>query len=206
VSTCFYSPTPSRALPFAIADRNTCGATLLPPHSIQPGYSSMPSQIPGQWTIAFAILHFPLLQAPPSPTPLRFHFWILTKNYFPARMRKNQLQIANSRLQIALPRDIAASCQFAICNSQLFRHLRRVRTVFSKQACRRKFAEFVADHVLSDKNGIKRFPVVYQKRVADKIRRHHRASRPGLDRLLDRRRVHLVDLFKKMRLDEGSFL
>jgi hypothetical protein len=53
---------------------------------------------------------------------------------------------------------------------------------------------------------MKYFPVVHQKRVADKVRRHHRASRPGLDRFLDARRVHLIDLFKKMRLDEGSFL
>jgi hypothetical protein len=81
-----------------------------------------------------------------------------------------------------------------------------MRTVFSKYACRRKFAELMAYHILGDKNGIKRFPVVYQKRVADKIRRHHRTSRPGLDRFLDARRIHLVDLFKKMRLDEGSFL
>ena len=81
-----------------------------------------------------------------------------------------------------------------------------MRTVFPKHACRRKFAELVAHHILGDKNGMKRFPVVYQKRVADKVRRHHRASRPGLDRFLDARRVHLVDLFKKIRLDEGSFL
>ena len=81
-----------------------------------------------------------------------------------------------------------------------------MRTVLSKHPCRRKFAKLVAHHILGDKNGIKRLPVVYQKRVTDKVRRHHRASRPGLDRFLDARRVHLVDLFKKMRLDEGSFL
>ena len=81
-----------------------------------------------------------------------------------------------------------------------------MRTVFPKHACRRKFAEFVANHILGDKNGTKRFTVVYQKRVADKVRRHHRASRPGFDRFLGARRVHLIDLFKKMRFDEGSFL
>ena len=81
-----------------------------------------------------------------------------------------------------------------------------MRTVFPKHARRRKFAELVTNHVLGDKNGMKRFSVVDQKRVADKVRRHHRASRPGLDRFLDARRVHLVDLLKKMRLDEGSFL
>ena len=100
----------------------------------------------------------------------------------------------------------AANLQSTICNLQLFRHLRRVRTVFSKHPRWRKFAELMPNHVLSDKNGIKSLPVVHQKRVADKVRRHHRASRPGFDRFLDARRVHLVDFFKKMRLDEGSFL
>ena len=89
---------------------------------------------------------------------------------------------------------------------QLFRDLRRVRAMFPKHACRRKFTELVADHVLGDENGIERLSVMHQKRVADKVRRHHRASRPGLDRFLDARRVHLVDLLQKMQLDEGSFL
>ena len=64
----------------------------------------------------------------------------------------------------------------------------------------------MADHVLGDKNGMKDFPVVHQKRVADKIRRHHRAPRPGFDWFLYARAVHLVDLLQKMQLDEGSFL
>src|SRR5262249_61059898 len=75
---------PGPVLPFAIEDRKTYGAALPPPHSIQRGYSLMPSQIPAQRTIAFAIPQFPLSQSPPSRTALRFHFWILTKNCFPA--------------------------------------------------------------------------------------------------------------------------
>src|ERR1051325_7620335 len=43
-------------------------------------------------------------------------------------------------------------------NTFLLGHLRRMRTVFSKHACRRKFAELVTDHILGDKNGIKRLP------------------------------------------------
>ena len=78
--------------------------------------------------------------------------------------------------------------------------------MFLKHTRRRKFTELVANHVLGDENGIKRLSVVHQKRVADKIRRHHRASRPGLNRFLDARAVHLVDLLQKMQLDEGSFL
>jgi hypothetical protein len=89
---------------------------------------------------------------------------------------------------------------------KLFRDLRRVRTVFLKDSSRRELAEFVADHVLGDENGVKNLSVVYQECVADKIRRYHRASRPGFDRLFRARRVHLVDLLQKMRFDEGSFL
>ena len=81
-----------------------------------------------------------------------------------------------------------------------------MRAVFPKHARRRKFAELVAHHVLGNEDGIERLSVVHQKRVADKVRRHHRASRPGLDRFPYARCVHLVDLFQKIQLDEGSFL
>ena len=78
--------------------------------------------------------------------------------------------------------------------------------MFLKDSGRRKLAELMTDHVLRDENGIKYLSVMHQERVADKIRRYHRASRPGLDRLFRARRVHLVDLLQKMRFDEGSFL
>ena len=89
---------------------------------------------------------------------------------------------------------------------KLFRHLRRVRTMLLKHARGRKFTELVADHVLGNKNGNKRLSVMHQKRVADKIRRHHRAPRPGFDWFFYARTVHLVDLLQKIQLDEGSFL
>ena len=81
-----------------------------------------------------------------------------------------------------------------------------MRTVLLKQARGRKFAEFMTDHVLGNENRIKRLSIMHQKRVADKIRRHHRAPRPRFDRFLYARTVHLVDLLQKMQLDEGSFL
>ena len=89
---------------------------------------------------------------------------------------------------------------------KLFSHLRRMRTVFLKHARGRKFAQLMTDHVLGNENGIKRLSVMHQKRVADKIRRHHRAPRPRFDRFLYARAVHLVDLLQKMQLDEGSLL
>src|SRR6266404_408789 len=63
----------------------------------------------------------------------------------------------------------------------------------------------MTDHVLGHKNGLENLSVMNQKRVPDKIRRHHRAPRPGLDRFFRACVVHLVDLLQKMRLDEGSF-
>ena len=81
-----------------------------------------------------------------------------------------------------------------------------MRTMLPKHARGRKLAELMADHVLGNENGIKRLPVMHQKRVADKVRRHHRAPRPSFDRFLYARTVHLVDLLQKMQLDEGSFL
>ena len=80
-----------------------------------------------------------------------------------------------------------------------------MRTVFLEHACRRKFAELVTDHVLGHEHGLKSLSVVNEKRVADKIRRYHRAARPRLDRFLSARTIRLVDLFQEMRLNEGSF-
>ena len=78
--------------------------------------------------------------------------------------------------------------------------------MFLKQTRRRKFTELMTDHVFGHEDGIKRLPIVDQKRMADKIRRNHRAARPGLDRFFPTRIVHLIDLLQKMRFDEGSFL
>ena len=81
-----------------------------------------------------------------------------------------------------------------------------MRTMLLKHARGRKFTELMTDHVLGNENGIKRLSVMHQKRVADKIRRYHRASRPGFDRFLHARAIHLVDLLQKIQLDEGSLL
>ena len=80
-----------------------------------------------------------------------------------------------------------------------------MRTVFLKHARRRKFAELVTNHVFGHENRLEILSVVNQKRVADKVRRDHRAPRPGLDWFLYARAIHLVDLLQKMQLDEGSF-
>ena len=115
-----------------------------------------------------------------------------------------QMPIAN--LKRGLPRLFIWQLEIGNWKFLLLRHLRRMRTVFLKHARRRKFTELVTDHVLGNENRIKGLSVVHQERVADKIRRHHRAPRPGLDRFLGARAVHFIDLLKKMRLDEGSLL
>src|SRR3712207_3534390 len=88
----------------------------------------------------------------------------------------------------------------------LLRHLRGVRTVLLKYPRRRKLAELVTNHVLGHEDRGKNLAVVDHEGVPNEIRRHHRAARPGLDRLLDPGRIHFVDLLEKMRLNEGSFL
>jgi hypothetical protein len=119
--------------------------------------------------------------------------------------------IADFGMQIAdlLNRGFAV---FANLKSEIFnlkypslRHLRGVRTVFLKDTRGRKLPEFVTDHVLRDEDGDKNFAVVDHEGVADEIGRHHRTARPGLDRFLYARRIHLVDFLEKMRRNERSF-
>ena len=81
-----------------------------------------------------------------------------------------------------------------------------MRPVLLKDTSRRKFTELVTNHVLGHEDGLKNLSVMDEKGVADKIRRYHRAPRPGFDRFLRARIVHLIDLLQKMRFDEGSFL
>ena len=69
----------------------------------------------------------------------------------------------------------------------------------------RKFTKLVPHHVLRHEDGVKNFAVVDQKRVAHEVRRNHRAARPGLDRLLRRRRVHPVDFFEEMSVNKRTF-
>ena len=80
-----------------------------------------------------------------------------------------------------------------------------MRAVLLEHTRRRKFAELMSNHILSNKNGVKRFAVVNEKRMANKIRRDHRAARPGFDRFFPARAIHLIDLLEKMRFDERSF-
>ena len=69
----------------------------------------------------------------------------------------------------------------------------------------RKLSELVADHIFRNEYGDEVAAVVNQEGVADKIRRNHRATRPGFDRALAAGFVQLVDLREKLLINERSF-
>jgi hypothetical protein len=71
---------------------------------------------------------------------------------------------------------------------------------------RRKFAKFMSHHVFRDVNGHKRLSVVDAERVAYKVRRDRRATRPGLDRLLRAGFDGLLDLLEQVIIDEETLL
>jgi hypothetical protein len=64
----------------------------------------------------------------------------------------------------------------------------------------------MAHHILGDENGVKNFTVVNQKRMAHKVRRNHRAARPGFDRPFGAALIHLLDFFNELGLNERTFL
>ena len=103
----------------------------------------------------------------------------------------------------AYPR--AANLQSPISNLQLFRDLRRMRTVFLEHARRRKFAETMAHHVFRDEHRVENFAVVNRKGQADEIRSDHRAARPGLDWRLRFGLFGLDDLLHQVAINERSF-
>src|SRR5688572_9970313 len=68
----------------------------------------------------------------------------------------------------------------------------------------REFAELVSDHVLVDQNRDVVLAVMDGQREADHLRQDHRATRPGLDRLLvGTRGLHLLH---QVVVDERAFL
>jgi len=87
----------------------------------------------------------------------------------------------------------------------LLADLGSVSAVLLENAGRRKLAELMANHVFGYEHGIKNLAVVNKKRVADKVGRDGRPARPGLDRTLGGRLIHLIDLFEQMLLNERTF-
>ena len=68
-----------------------------------------------------------------------------------------------------------------------------------------KLTQAVSDHVFSDKHRIEHFAVMDVKGQPDKIRRDHRAARPGFDRLLGLGLLGFTNLFQEVAVDERPF-
>ena len=73
-------------------------------------------------------------------------------------------------------------------------------------AGRRELAQLVADHVLGDVDRDELPAVVDGERVADHLRDHGGAPRPGLDDLLLVGAVHLLHLLEEVGVDERALL
>ena len=76
----------------------------------------------------------------------------------------------------------------------------------SKVAGGRKLAQFVTDHLLGDVPRDELVPVVNGDRMADKVRRDHAGTRPGLDHfLLLATIIHSKNSLLQGFLDIGTF-
>ena len=75
-----------------------------------------------------------------------------------------------------------------------------------ERTCRREFAEFVTDHLLSYVNRDKLVSVVNSDSMADKVRGDHAGAGPGLDHLLLLATfIHSKNLFLQGFLDIWTF-
>lgn len=81
-----------------------------------------------------------------------------------------------------------------------------VRDVAAECPCRRKFAEFVTDHVFVDVDRHVLPTVVHRDGQSDHVRKNHRAARPGLNRSFVVFGPGLFDLLTQVMVDERSFL
>src|SRR6478672_4272619 len=106
------------------------------------------------------------------------------------------------------PRRIAVvsmSCSLLLRRRCGRRHL-LVGGVTLERAGQRELAELVADHVLGHVHRNVLLAVVHGDRQPDEIGRDRRASRPGLDRALVRRRSRRLHLGLQVMIDERSLL
>ena len=70
---------------------------------------------------------------------------------------------------------------------------------------RRKLAELVSHHVLSDKHLLVNLAVMHHKGMANKLRNYRAGSGPSGNGLLNAGVVLLVDLRVKLRVDVRTF-
>src|ERR1700722_17832449 len=78
-------------------------------------------------------------------------------------------------------------------------------TMLLEGSSRRKFAQFMPNHIFSHKHRVEQLAVMHQESVTHKIRRDHRPARPCLDRppgAADS--VHLLDLLDQLYVHEWT--
>ena len=80
-----------------------------------------------------------------------------------------------------------------------------VGAVLLERAREGKLAEAMTDHVFRDENRVENLAVVNVERQPDEIGRDHRATRPGLDRLLRLGFLRLDNFIEQMPIDKRAF-
>src|SRR6476660_9535381 len=115
-----------------------------------------------------------------------------------------------TRLECRDPRVSICRCYLHLLlrrtRRSLLRHLAGMGTMFLKGSGRRKFAQLMANHVLSHKHRIKYLAVMHQERVTHKVRSNHRSARPSLNGSLGTGGIgHFLDLFEKLGVHEWTF-
>jgi len=71
--------------------------------------------------------------------------------------------------------------------------------------CERKLTQFVSDHIFGDKNLVKYFAVVDEKRKTDELWNYRAPSGPGFNRLARAGRSLFVDFDKQLLVNIRSF-
>ena len=70
---------------------------------------------------------------------------------------------------------------------------------------RRKFTKFVPNHIFGDKDRVKNFAVVHEKRVSNEFRCDRGATRPSLDRFFHVTGIHFVDFVENVLINKRTF-
>ena len=69
----------------------------------------------------------------------------------------------------------------------------------------RKFTKFVPHHIFGDKDRIKNFAVVNEKRMPNELGRDRGSARPSLDRFLHVTGIHFVNLVENVLINKRTF-
>ena len=114
----------------------------------------------------------------------------------------NQLERENPINRLAIPP--AADRSLPLCGRLGGLGLRGLAAVAAERSRRRKFAEFMSDHVFRHEHLEVQLAVMNQERLADELGNDRAFPGPGFDRLALARGLLLLDLGKQLRIDVRS--